>query len=223
MKGYTLSLITFFSLCSHRILSQTLNTYKDSISYSAGLSLARSFQKHGISNLDLTLLTKAIKDVFSENSDAILMDRAVGEKLFNQYIKESKQKAELDFLAENAKKPGVIVLTSGLQYSILHQAEGGTKPTPQDHVETHYHGTLIDGTVFDSSVAKGQPSIFQVSKVIKGWTEGLQLMSPGDKYTFYIPSHLAYGDRGAGGRIPPNATLIFDVELISIVKSAQGN
>ena len=120
-----------------------------------------------------------------------------------------------NFLAENAKKEGVISLESGLQYEILKQGSG-PKPTINDNVTTHYHGTLIDGTIFDSSVDRGQPATFPVSGVIKGWTEALQLMTVGSKWRLYVPYDLAYGERGAGANIGPFTTLIFEVELISI-------
>jgi FKBP-type peptidyl-prolyl cis-trans isomerase len=120
-------------------------------------------------------------------------------------------------LAENAKKEGVVVTESGLQYEVL--VEGtGAKPTTRDTVKVHYHGTLVDGTVFDSSVVRDQPATFGVTQVIKGWVEGLQLMKVGSKYKFTIPANLAYGDNGAGASIPPKSALIFEVELLDIVK-----
>ena len=119
------------------------------------------------------------------------------------------------FLSENSQRDGVVSLESGLQYEIITPSEGA-KPTLDDQVTTHYHGTLLDGTVFDSSVDRGQPASFGVTQVIKGWTEALQLMSVGDKWKLTIPSNLAYGDQGAGGMIGPGATLIFEVELLEI-------
>jgi len=124
-------------------------------------------------------------------------------------------KAGQDFLAANKLKPGVTELPSGLQYEILTEGTGA-KPTAFNTVTCHYHGTLIDGTIFDSSVQRGKPASFPLSQVIKGWTEGVQLMPTGSKWRFFLPSHLAYGERGAGGTIGPNCTLIFDVELLGI-------
>jgi FKBP-type peptidyl-prolyl cis-trans isomerase FklB len=124
-------------------------------------------------------------------------------------------KAGQAFLADNAKKEGVKVLASGLQYKIL-KSGTGKSPAATDTVKTHYHGTLIDGTVFDSSVERGEPVSFPVNGVIPGWTEALQLMKEGDKWQLFVPANLAYGERGAGGRIGPNSTLIFEVELIDI-------
>ena len=123
-------------------------------------------------------------------------------------------KAGQDFLEENKNKPGVVVLPGGLQYLVLTEGSG-PRPTANNKVTCHYHGTLIDGTVFDSSVRRGQPATFPLNAVIKGWTEGLQLMPTGSKWRFFIPPHLAYGERQAGAQIGPNSTLIFDVELIS--------
>ena len=119
------------------------------------------------------------------------------------------------YLAENAKKEGVTTTESGLQYEVINSGKGA-KPAPSDQVTVHYHGTLLDGTVFDSSVDRGEPASFGVTQVIKGWTEALQLMSIGDKWKLTIPSDLAYGDQGAGGMIGPGATLVFEVELLGI-------
>ena len=141
---------------------------------------------------------------------------SLADKLFN--MKNDKAAANLkagqDFLESNKTKPGVVSLPSGLQYEVL--AEGqGPKPAVTNKVTCHYHGTLIDGTVFDSSVRRGQPATFPLNAVIKGWTEGVQLMPTGSKWRFFIPPHLAYGDRQVSAQIGPNSTLIFDVELIS--------
>ena len=141
----------------------------------------------------------------------------ISDKLFE--MKNQKAEANLktgqQFLEENAKKPGVVALASGLQYEIITEGTGA-KPTARDKVTCHYHGTLIDGTVFDSSVQRGQPATFPLNMVIKGWTEGLQLMTVGSKWRFFIPPHLAYGERQVSAQIAPNSTLIFEVELLSI-------
>jgi FKBP-type peptidyl-prolyl cis-trans isomerase FklB len=140
----------------------------------------------------------------------------IADRLFNLNKEKSAAnlKAGQDFLEANKNKPGVVALPSGLQYEIL--VEGtGSKPAASNKVTCHYHGTLIDGTVFDSSVRRGQPATFPLNQVIKGWTEGLQLMPAGSKWRFFIPPHLGYGDRQVGGQIGPNSTLIFDVELLS--------
>ena len=141
----------------------------------------------------------------------------ISDKLFEMKNQKSEAnlKAGQNFLEENGKRPGVVVLASGLQYEIITEGTG-PKPTAKDKVTCHYHGTLIDGTVFDSSVRRGQPATFPLNMVIKGWTEGLQLMTVGSKWRFFIPPQLAYGDRQVSAQIGPNSTLIFDVELLGI-------
>lgn len=142
---------------------------------------------------------------------------SLADKLFN--MKNEKAAANLkagqDFLEANKTKPGIVSLPSGLQYEVITEGSGA-KPLASNKVTCHYHGTLIDGTVFDSSVRRGQPATFPLNAVIKGWTEGLQLMPAGSKWRFFIPPHLGYGDRQAGGQIGPNSTLIFEVELLDI-------
>ena len=142
---------------------------------------------------------------------------SLADKLFN--MKNEKASANLkagqDFLEANKTKPGIVALPSGLQYEIITEGSGA-KPLASNKVTCHYHGTLIDGTVFDSSVSRGQPATFPLNAVIKGWTEGLQLMPMGSKWRFFIPPHLGYGDRQVGGQIGPNSTLVFEVELLGI-------
>jgi FKBP-type peptidyl-prolyl cis-trans isomerase FklB len=141
----------------------------------------------------------------------------IADKLFNQ--KNEKAAANLkageDFLAANKQKPGIVALPSGLQYEVI-STGGGIKPLASNDVTCHYHGTLIDGTVFDSSVKRGQPATFPLNGVIKGWTEGLQLMPSGSKWRFFIPPHLGYGDRQVSAQIGPNSTLVFEVELLDV-------
>lgn len=132
----------------------------------------------------------------------------------SEAVKQNQQQGQA-FLADNANKEGVVTTASGLQYLVLEQGPGGVKPKATDIVKVHYHGTMLNGVVFDSSVQRGQPISFGLNQVIKGWTEGLQLMAVGDKTRFFIPADLAYGNRGAG-KIPPGSSLIFDVELIAI-------
>jgi FKBP-type peptidyl-prolyl cis-trans isomerase FklB len=140
----------------------------------------------------------------------------IADRLFNQKNEkaEANLKAGQEFLEENKKKPGVVALPSGLQYEVMVEGKG-PKPVPTNKVTCHYHGTLIDGTVFDSSVRRGQPATFPLNGVIKGWTEGVQLMGTGSKWRFFIPPQLAYGDRQVSAQIGPNSTLVFEVELIS--------
>ncbi|GAB1416319.1 FKBP-type peptidyl-prolyl cis-trans isomerase N-terminal domain-containing protein [Paludibacter sp.] len=172
-------------------------------------NLLRQGLINGISGDTLVMNNDAARDYFNNT-----MQKMQTEKLEKQY--KSNKEAGIKFLEENAKKDGVITTTSGLQYEIIKQGKG-TLPTVTDKVKVHYHGTLIDGTVFDSSVDRGQPAEFGVTQVIKGWTEGLQLMPVGSKFKFYIPQELAYGSNDQG-TIKPFSTLIFEVELLEIVK-----
>lgn len=192
----------------------------EKVSYSLGVSVAKSVQSQGVSEINADAVAKAFADVFAGNELEISEEEAG--KILQDYFTELAQKAQAAnvaagsaFLAENAKREGVITTDSGLQYEVL-EAGAGDAPKATDEVTVHYHGTLIDGSVFDSSVERGQPATFPVNGVIPGWVEALQLMSPGAKYKLFIPSELAYGERGAGQMIGPNSTLIFDVELLSI-------
>jgi len=192
----------------------------DSVSYGIGVSIGNNLGKDGLDNVNLDVMMKAMHAAI--HKDSLLMDQQQCGMVIQSYITETKKKKseeamtkEKAWFDENAKKPGVITLPSGLQYTII-KTGTGPKPTANDTVVTHYHGTLLDGKVFDSSVDRGQPATFPVSGVIPGWTEALQLMPVGSKWKLYVPSKLAYGDHGAGGMIEPNTTLIFEVELLEI-------
>ena len=189
------------------------------ISYSIGMLVADNFKNQGMTDLDPQELAAGIADMLNgipkipiEVAAGIYEEFALkmGEEQF-----ESKLAQGDAFLAENAKRPGVHTTASGLQYEIIEEGSG-IKPTATDKVLTHYHGTLLNGDVFDSSVKRGQPIEFGVNQVISGWTEALQLMPCGSKWRLFIPYHLAYGDRGAGGAIGPYETLIFEVELLAV-------
>lgn len=192
----------------------------DKISYALGLSIGNNFRASGIKGLEIDDFIKGINDVFNEAKPAIAFDEA--QRLLQAYFKDlqaekfemNKQVGE-EFLRINKEKRGVVMLPSGLQYEVLKTGDG-QKPGPNDKVRCHYHGTLIDGRVFDSSIERGQPAVFGVSQVIRGWTEALQLMNVGSKWRLFIPSDMAYGAHGAGEAIEPNMTLIFDVELLGI-------
>jgi FKBP-type peptidyl-prolyl cis-trans isomerase FklB len=194
----------------------------DSFSYSIGLSIANFYKQQGITKINTNMVSKAINDA-TANKKTLLTEEEMNMSISNylQKLKSEKsaanRKAGEDFLAENKKKPGVITLPSGLQYQIIKEGTG-EKPTVNDKVKCHYHGTLLNGTIFDSSVDRGQPIDFAVGGVIQGWVEALQLMPIGSKWKLFIPSNLAYGDNQAGPYIMPGSTLIFDVELIDIVK-----
>ena len=193
----------------------------DKLSYALGLSMGHNFLGSGIKSLNVEDFAKGVEAVYKQEKPEISFDEA--KKIINEFfsnlqdeIAETNKQAGKEFLAKNAKRSGVVVLPSGLQYEVL--AEGkGRKPKATDKVQCHYHGTLIDGQVFDSSIQRGTPAVFGVNQVIPGWVEALQLMPEGSRWKLYIPSDLAYGEQGAGGSIPANATLIFEVELIKIL------
>ena len=192
----------------------------DKISYAISLSMGQNLMGSGVTSLEYADLAAGIKDVLEKNQPQISYQEA--QQVLGKFFSELEQKiageakaAGEAFLAENAKREGVKVTESGLQYEVL-EATIGQKPKATDKVRVHYEGTLIDGTVFDSSYKRGESITFGLNQVIKGWTEGLQLMSIGSKYKLYLPYQLAYGERGAGANIPPYAALIFTVELLGI-------
>ena len=194
----------------------------DKVSYALGLSIGNNFQNSGIKKLQVEDFVKGLEDVLGEKQPAISYEEA--KQGINDYFMKLQQErleinkqAGAEFWEINRHKAGVVELPSGLQYEILKQGTGA-KPSASDKVKCHYHGTLINGTVFDSSVQRGEPATFGVSQVIPGWVEALQLMPVGSKWRLFIPSNLAYGEHGAGDVIEPNSTLIFDVELLDIVK-----
>jgi len=200
--------------------SSELSNQMDSVSYSLGVSVANNLKSSGFDSIKSSIIAQAFEDVFVKNESQISEEEAnnIIQEYFVELSDKKSQKAIEEgqsFLEENAQKEGIITTPSGLQYEVLTQGSGA-KPTPNDKVTVHYHGTLVDGTVFDSSIDRGEPATFPVNGVISGWVEALQLMNVGSKYKLFIPSNLAYGERGAGGVIGPNATLIFEVELLSI-------
>ena len=194
----------------------------EKLSYALGMVIAHNLKGMGVSALDNAAFAQAVSDVMggatTTMSDAEAQ-RTVSEFMQKQQAEAGKavREAGEKFLAENAEKPGVVVLPSGLQYTVITEGTGA-KPKATDRVKCHYEGTLTNGQVFDSSYRRGEPATFPLNGVIAGWTEGVQLMAEGAKYRFFIPYHLAYGERGAGQSIPPYAALVFDVELIEIVK-----
>ena len=200
----------------------------DKVSYALGIGIGHQLANMGGQELNIDDFAQAVKDVLGGKELKIKSSEAqqiVQEFFAAQETKINKQRQEAGklakeagekYLAENAKKDGVITLPSGLQYQVLKEGNG-KKPSAKDQVKCHYEGFLIDGTVFDSSVQRGEPAVFGLQQVIAGWTEGLQLMQEGAKYRFFIPYRLAYGESGAAGAIPPFAALIFDVELIQVI------
>lgn len=200
--------------------AQKITNEIDSVSYSLGVNIGENI-KSQFPDIDLKNFELAIKDVLDDKKEPKIT-AANAQKVIQDFFKKQQAKASESiieegekFLEDNKKRNNVITLESGLQYEILKSGEG-PKPSLEDQVTTHYHGTLIDGTVFDSSVERGQPATFPVGGVIKGWTEALQLMSVGSKWKLFVPYNLAYGERGAGPQIGPYTTLIFEVELIKI-------
>ena len=216
----------------HDFIKVVIIKYKikkmDKVSYALGLGIGRQLAQMGASDLNIDDFAAAIKDVIAGNelkvsnreAQTIVQDyfRKQEEKLNAERAEKGKAaKAEGEkYLAENAKKEGVVTLPSGLQYKVLKEGNG-KKPKATDKVKCHYEGFLIDGTVFDSSIQRGEPAVFPLNQVIAGWTEGLQLMQEGAKYRFFIPYILGYGEGGAGASIPPYAALIFDVELLEVL------
>lgn len=202
-------------------------TEEQKISYALGMNIMGNLSELPI-EIDVESVIAAIKDVSGGKEAALQIEE------YHKYMQEfqtkvqqagqqavakaaeNNKKAGAEFLAENAKKEGVKVTASGLQYRVITEGSGN-KPSATSKVKVHYTGKLTDGTVFDSSVQRGEPIDFGLNQVIAGWTEGVQLMTPGSKYEFFIPSDLAYGDRGAGNAIPPGATLIFEVELLAVL------
>lgn len=216
MRLRTFYLFIFILTIQINGMSQTA----DSVSYSIGVVLAQNLKKEGIKDINHEKLSKAISDVLGNHELEISLNES--KSIFSEYLSRqkemmfeiNKQEGEA-FLTENAKKPDVSVTDSGLQYEVLTMGDG-VKPTLNDKVNVHYHGTLITGEVFDSSVERNETISFPLNGVIQGWQEGLQLMPVGSKFRFYVPEHLAYGNRGAGALIQPYSTLIFDVELFAI-------
>ncbi|WP_167605239.1 FKBP-type peptidyl-prolyl cis-trans isomerase [Maribellus sediminis] len=198
-----------------------LNNELEKFSYALGLSISANLIQSGVKQVHPEAFISALRDVFAGEQPQIAPEDA--NQILESFMAKSQEgdaaknlEEGLAFLTENAKKSEVIELPSGLQYEVLKEGDGDI-PTANNQVKCHYHGTLIDGTVFDSSVQRGEPAVFPVNGVIQGWVEALQLMSEGSKWRLYIPSDLAYGSRGAGGAIGPNTTLIFDVELLEIL------
>lgn len=201
---------------------EDLKTELDTVSYSLGVNIGSNIKQQGVKDLNLNALMKGMEQALAGDS-TWLNDQQAMSAIQSYFTKiseakgaESKKIGEA-FLAENGKKKGIITTASGLQYEVIKMGEGD-KPLATDEVTVHYHGTTTDGTVFDSSKDRGEPATFPLNGVIAGWTEALQLMPKGSIFKLYLPSNLAYGERGAGEKIPPHAVLIFEVELLDIKK-----
>lgn len=219
----TLLLLVFAAMAKGLVAQTTvaLKTQQDSASYAYGIVLANSIKRQLGSDLNREVFIASLNTALK--GDATLLTQEAATKIFDTFSRAVQAKAAArvreegkQFLEENKKRQEVTTTASGLQYEVLTRGTGTMSPKETDKVEVHYHGTLINGDVFDSSVQRGQPAAFALNRVIKGWTEGVQYMKEGDKFKFFIPSELAYGDRGAGDKIKPGATLIFEVELLRI-------
>ncbi len=198
------------------------NKIMDQLSYAWGVAIGKQLRAMGLTDIEYSDFDRALRSAFEDKP--LEMDDAEAQKIINEYLQELSRKAAdaakavgEKFLEENGKKENVLTTPSGLQY-IIDREGTGESPEATDEVTVHYTGKLLDGTVFDSSVSRGEPATFPLNRVIPGWTEGVQLMKEGAKYTFFIPSDLAYGPQGIQGAIPPHATLIFEVELIKVIK-----
>ena len=223
-KAYSALLVIFFLVFAAQVKSQdiTLKSKVDSLSYSFGVLIGNNMLTQGIKEINDSLFMLGFRHGFANNGAIVGLEDCnefVQDYFNNQIAEEANMNLEKSnaFLAENKTREGVITTASGLQYKILTPGEG-EYPGPSDEVKVHYRGTFIDGRVFDSSIDRGEPIVFGVDQVISGWTEALQLMQPGARWMLYIPPSLAYGEQGAGGVIGPNEALIFEVELIEIVK-----
>ena len=201
-------------------VSVVLKSAKDSASYALGFRVAQSMKGQGLQDINMALFDKGF-------SAGVIAKSIIPDSLLDVCIKKYQDNMSLEkitfnkavgkaFLEENAKKPGVVKMTNGMQYEVMVAGTGSVKPTLNNKVKCHYHGTLIDGSIFDSSVERGEPITFPLNGVIKGWQDGVQLMTVGSKWKLFIPSDLAYGDRSAGPFIGPGMTLIFEVELLGI-------
>ena len=200
----------------------------DKLSYGLGLGIGQQLAQMNIEGLNIDDFADAIRDVI--NGNKLKVEHREAQQIVQNYFAEQEKKMQAEraekgkaakeegekYLAENAKKEGIVTTASGLQYKVLKEGTG-MQPKATDKVRCHYEGFLIDGTVFDSSVQRGEPAVFPLDGVIVGWTEGLQLMREGGKYRFFIPYKLGYGEGGAGASIPPFATLVFDVELLEVL------
>jgi len=203
----------------------TLKTGLDSFSYAMGMSVGKFYKQQGLTSIKTNLMLKGIGDAMNDKSKPV-MDEMQCNMVMQSYLTEQKAKkssaskmAGQRFMDSIAKQPGVVKLPSGLQYKVLKAGSETEHPKITDTVKFHYKGSLADGTEFDNSYTRGEPLIHPVSQLVPGWTEALQLMTPGSKWILYIPSSLGYGDQGAGDVIPPGATLVFEVELLEIVKN----
>lgn len=221
MKKTVISILAAVLLCGGLYAQTPLKTALDSASYAFGMLIGKNLQRQMPADLNVDLVMKAMGASLKNETQPF--EAQTANEIFTAFSQKAqsaageKSKAEgKKFLEDNKKRPGVTVTASGLQYEVLKRGDGKESPKATDQVKVHYHGTNIDGSVFDSSVERGEPISFGLNQVIAGWTEGVQLMHVGDKFKFFIPSELAYGERSPSPKIKPNSTLIFEVELFEI-------
>ncbi|MBS4044110.1 MAG: FKBP-type peptidyl-prolyl cis-trans isomerase [Chitinophagaceae bacterium] len=230
MKKICLTALTILSITlvfsQPKKSSKTKNIFKDlrdSTSYALGVNIGQNLKAQNLDGIDPLVLYKGLSDVLLKKT--LQLNEADASRCVNTYVQKinsfkasAVKQAGQKFLAENAKKPGVISMPGGWQYQILKQGESAEHPSPNDRVKCHYHGMLIDGTVFDSSVERGEPMTFGLNQVIRGWTVSVPMMTVGSKWRIFLPSDLAYGDNAAGEKIPGGSALIFEIELLAIEK-----
>jgi len=204
-----------------------LENSQDSLSYAIGVNIGESFKSQNITEVDAALMAVVIDAIIKDDTANLKMDATAAMTFIQSYMtkkQDAEDAAELEkgnkWLEENAKKSGVKTTASGLQYEILSSGSGAS-PVETDQVQVHYTGKFVDGEIFDSSIEGGQPVTFGLMQVIPGWTEGLKMMKEGDKWMLYIPSNLAWGENGFQGMIPPNAAVIFEVELLKVIKPGE--
>lgn len=230
-KPVALAGVALFALGTAQAQTTELETPEDRLSYTIGMDIGQSLSGQDM-DLDVDILMEALRAAYLGEETLLTQEEALAER--QRFIEQRQQRLEQErnqeavtnleegqaFLAQNAQNDGVMTTESGLQYRVIEEGEGD-RPSASDRVTVHYKGTLINGVEFDSSYSRGEPATFGLNQVIAGWTEGLQLMTEGSKYEFFIPSDLAYGEQGRPGPIGPNSTLIFEVELIEIVDDQQ--
>ena len=231
MKKFFFTILTILSIsvvfAQSKKSSNKSNSYfkdlRDSTSYALGVNIGQNLKAQNLDGIDALKLYKGLSDVLLKKT--LQLSEADASRCVNTYVQQinrykagAVKRAGQKFLAENAKKPGVISMPGGWQYQVIKTGESAVHPTATDRVKCHYHGMLIDGTVFDSSVDRGEPMTFGLNQVIRGWTIAVQMMTVGSKWRIFLPSDLAYGDNAAGEKIPGGSTLIFEIELLGIEK-----
>lgn len=209
--------LALFLLLSSVVSAQKITSKSDSLHYALGVVIYNDLRSLGVDQVDFDKVMQIVKNLYEDSEKEMSVD--IAQTVIGRFRKDRNKKMGISFLEKNKLRQRVKTTPSGLQYEVLKQTNSKRRPSSNSQVKAHYIGTLIDGSVFDSSVDRGQAFVFYVNRVIKGWQEGIMLMEEGDKFRFYIPEYLAYGERGAGDRIPPFSTLIFEVELLEVLSN----